>query len=572
MSECPCPAIQSAGRRLLPMLGLMFCAAAATAQTGDKGAAPAPAASQAPAPAPAPAPEIRFSFSEATLRLPTAQSKGTVDVLISAEATGKESLPAETISVVDITSKDAPAGSPKVSFEVVAEAQAGAKTRSWFLRAVIEALPVNSTPLSRTALVTLGAFKRTLTYVVTNKPASPPDFTVVQPATWSSTEDKVAAAILISAGDQPLRGLRLAHAALSDKSQTASIPLQALDLCSTATGACVAPSPIPAGSSETVYLRFKALQRPLGRYTGTVSLAVEARADAKPVTIDINATSSIARAAGTVVILVGIIVALTMSVWSRNRLQRLAALQPVAAARERIERLLFALEPVRLDAGVEFDRTCSHFDRIRFEKLDEAALDAEGLLPKVWSVSASATSATALQERLKLLEPEIAGLAVMVREGALVLVTRLKAVAADDPKATEKRVRIIAAIPTLDDPTKFATEQAAGSLVAAALQASVLPSGLEVFNPGSPMGRTPQSVQRITGQIEALSRATWFMYAVLTAVAGTATLILQNPGFGTCLDFVFCLFWGFGMPVTLEKLQQLSPTQTAKAVGITLPA
>lgn len=570
MSECPWPAIQYAGRRLLPMLGLMLCAAAAAAQTGDKGAAPAPAASQAPAPAPAP--EIRFSFSEATLRLPTAQSKGTVDVLISAEATGKEPLPAETISVIDITSKDAPAGSPKVSFEVVAEAQAGAKTRSWFLRAGIEALPVNSAPLSRAALVTLGAFKRILTYVVTNKPASPPDFNVVQPATWSSTEDKVAAALLISAGDQPLRRLRLAHAALSDKSQTASIPLQALDLCSTATGACVAPPPIPAGSSETVYLRFKALQRPLGRYTGTVSLAVEARADAKPVTIDVNATSDIAKAAGMVLILAGIVGALTMSVWSRNRLQRLSALQPVAAARERIERLLLALEPVRLDARVDFDRTRSHFDLIRFEKLDEGALDADGLLPKVWSVSASETSAAALQERLKLLEPEIAGLAVMVREGALVLVTRLKAVAADDSQATAKRERIIAAIRTLDDPTKLATEQAAGSLVAAALQASALPSGFEVFNTSGPMGRAPLSVKRIIGEVEALSRVTWFVYAVLTAVAGTATLILQNPGFGTSLDFVFCLFWGFGMPVTLEKLQQLSPTQTAKAVGITLPA
>ncbi len=570
MSEYPCPAIQSTGRRLLPVLGLMFCAAAAAAQTGEKGAAPAPAASQAAAPVPAP--EIRFSFGEATLRLPTAQSKGTVDVLISAEATGKEPLPAETISVIDMTSKDAPAGSPKVTFEVVAEAQAGPKTRSWFLRAAIEALPVNSAPLSRTALVTLGAFKRTLTYVVTNKPASSPDFTVVQPATWSSTEDKVAAAILISAGDQPLRGLRLAHAALSDKSQTASIPLQALDLCATATGACVAPSPIAAGSSETVYLRFKALQRPLGRYTGTVSLAVEARADAKPVTIEVNATSDIAKAVGTLVILAGIVVALTMSVWSRNRLQRLSALQPVAAARERIERLLLALEPVRLDARVDFDRTRSHFDLLRVEKLDEAALDAEGLLPKVWSVSASATSAAALQERLKLLEPEIAGLAVMVREGALVLVTRLKAVSADDTQATAKRGRIIAAIRTLDDPTKLATEQAAGSLVAAALQASVLPSGFEVFNASNPMGRVPLSVQRIIGEVEALSRVTWFVYAALTAVAGTATLILQNPGFGTGLDFVFCLFWGFGMPVTLEKLQQLSPTQTAKAVGITLPA
>jgi len=573
------------GWRRLPILGLMFCTVFAVAQAGPPGASgSAPAPTVAPTPAPAPSaspaagtiPEIRFSFSEATLRLPTAQDKGTVDLLVSAEATGKEPLPAEKIVVVDAAPKDAPAGSPKVTFENVAEQQGAGKTRTWFLQARVEGLPVNSVPLTRTALVTLGTFQRSLTYLVTNRPASPPDFTVVQPAPWTSTTDDVAAALLISAGEQPLRGLRLAHAALNDKTQSANIPLQAFDLCTTAEGGCVAPPTIPAGSAQTVYLRFKEGKRPLGRFTGTVSLAIDARADAKPVTVEINATSGTAQFGGAILILAGVLVALGMSGWSRNRLQRLAALQPVAAARERIERLLLALEPVQQATGLTFEQIRARFERLVSEELDESLLDAQGLLPKVWAVTVGTADTAALQARLKAMEPQIAGLTVMVREGALVLLTRLEAVAVTDPLVDAKRKRIRNAIESLDDPNAIATEVEADKIVRLALKAGVLPQPFEVHGGGmqdaDASRRAPLSVQRIAAEIEALNGTTWLVYAILTSVSGAAALILTNPGFGSLLDFVFCLSWGFGMPVTLEKLQQSSPTQIGKAVSITLPA
>jgi len=566
--------------RHLPILGLMCCAivVAQAATPGATGSAPAtvpaPAPAQSPLPEPGVVPEIRFAFSEATLRLPTAQEKGTVNLLISAEATGKDPLPTAMISVVDTAPKDAPAGSPKVVFETIAEQQGAGKTRTWFLQARVEGLPVNSVPLTRTALVTLGTFQRSLTYLVTNKPASPPDFTVVQPAPWSSTKDDIAAALLVSAGEQPLRGLRLAHAALSDKTQSASIPLQALDLCTTASGECLDPPLIPAGSAQTVYLRFKDGQRPLGRFTGTVSLAVDARADAKPVSVEINATCAWAQFGGAVLILGGVFVAFGMSGWSRNRLQRLAALQPVAAARERIERLLLALESVQQATGVTFENTHARFGRMLNEELDESVLDAQGILPKEWAITGTVDTA-ALQARLKAKEPQIAGLAVMVQEGALVLFTRLKAIADNDPIANDKRECIRKAVAMLDDPNAIATEAEADKLIRKALEASLPPQPFEAMQGAQAAdapSRAPLSVQRIGAEIEALNRATWFVYAILTAVAGTATLILTNPGFGTLLDLVFCLFWGFGMPVTLEKLQQLSPTQISKAVGVSLPA
>jgi hypothetical protein len=209
------------------------------------------------------------------------------------------------------------------------------------------------------------------------------------------------------------------------------------------------------------------------------------------------------------------------------------------------------------------------------EDLDESLLDREGMLPRRWSLAVGGVDMAALQTRLRDFEPRIAGLAVAVREGALVLLARFETVADNDPVASEKRRQIVTALGMLDDPDAMATEADAAKLVAQALQASVFKQAFELAGGAQGADAPPRaalSLQRISTEIDVLSGATWLVYAILTAVSGFAALVLTNPGFGSCLDFVYCLFWGFGMPVTLEKLQQLSPTQVGKSVGVSLPA
>jgi hypothetical protein len=54
---------------------------------------------------------------------------------------------------------------------------------------------------------------------------------------------------------------------------------------------------------------------------------------------------------------------------------------------------------------------------------------------------------------------------------------------------------------------------------------------------------------------------------VLTALTGVAVLILNNPGFGVPLDFVFSFFWGFGLPTTIGTL---APGSSATALNINI--
>jgi len=55
--------------------------------------------------------------------------------------------------------------------------------------------------------------------------------------------------------------------------------------------------------------------------------------------------------------------------------------------------------------------------------------------------------------------------------------------------------------------------------------------------------------------------------ALTVALAGLAVLILNNPGFGTPLDFVFAFFWGFALPTTV---QALTPGSVATALNISI--
>lgn len=551
---------------LTAILCAAFTVMPAQAETPASGSvSPAPIATPAGVGATAtPSAELRFAFGDATLRLPTGTEKGTVHLTISAEATGKEPVPAGEIEVVDIKQPG-----PTVDFKRVAEYQSSGKGRIWFLKADVSALPINSVPLTRSALVSLGEFKRIVQYVLTNRPASAPDFSITPPAPWQqNSNNKVAAALLVAAGEQALLGLRLAHVSLTEKAQQQrSIPLQALELCTQPTDdVCVAPPVIPAQSSQTVYLRFKKGEEFLGRFSGTVSLAVDARAEAKPVPVDLASTADWAQGIGAALIVVGVFAAYFLSAWSRSRLQRLAALQPVAAARERVLRLLMELDPVRDSTGINFDATRDCFKKV-IKSLTEDDLEAKGLLPPTRSAIDTVPDTTSLQAHLKELEPAIAGLAVVVNEGALPLLKRWES----DPDPVS-RTRVKDALQILDAPNNAKTEDDAVALVARAKTQAQPPPIQAQQAPDHAAPRTPLTLQRISAGIETIKKTTWCAYLFLTSVAGIATLILVNPGFGSLLDFVYCLFWGFGLPIALEKLQQLSPSAVAKPLGITLPS
>jgi hypothetical protein len=405
--------------------------------------------------------------------------------------------------------------------------------------------------------------------VKTETAAAAPDFSVAAPGPWLMHFGQPARALRLTIGAADLSGLRIAQAQLLDASKQRSIGESQLRLCGNGEGADCAPHPkLMAKSSQTVYLHYTGDDTPLGRYTGTLDLAVDGRAEVKTVTVEVAATSRHVRALGAALIALGVALAWWLTVASRQRLQRLTLLLPVAAAAEQLTALRARLVTAEQATGVGQAQLLAHIDRMLQTELTERWLIGQGYLATTLSTLAPAAGAGAqLQTWLQNLGLRIAGLAVLVQQG-------VEPLAADWQALPHQRTFIEAALRHLDSVASAATEAAAQQRVSEA-QAMAQPpvkamDGAAVAAAAAPAA-APLTLQRLVTQIEALSFTVWWAYLALTTVAGIAILIINNAGFGTPMDLVFCLFWGFGLPVTLDKLVQLSPATVATPLGITLP-
>jgi hypothetical protein len=59
---------------------------------------------------------------------------------------------------------------------------------------------------------------------------------------------------------------------------------------------------------------------------------------------------------------------------------------------------------------------------------------------------------------------------------------------------------------------------------------------------------------------------------MLSVLSGAVLLVFQSPGFGTWLDYVFCLAWGAGITLAGQQATQMTPGSVATAIGVKIPA
>ena len=60
----------------------------------------------------------------------------------------------------------------------------------------------------------------------------------------------------------------------------------------------------------------------------------------------------------------------------------------------------------------------------------------------------------------------------------------------------------------------------------------------------------------------------WGVLGTLATALGAYVVVFSNPGFGLMVDFLFCLFWGFGLPIGAQQLAQASIANVGSALGV----
>lgn len=450
----------------------------------------------------------------------------------------------------------------------------GSNSCTWQWTVDVKDLPIHSTQ-KRSARLAVGDTEQYVEYTLTNLLPSPLGISITLSSNpwyaWKGiTESRSAIALIIKTGEFPVTNLRLAQAALLNNPASWQLGLEDLELCETVSDQCGIIS-IDARTSRTLYLRLKSGARHHGTYAGVVGFAVNERPDLELLNITVHASSALAKVVGVILLALGIWLAWMLSVWARGRTLRLEALKPVALLHESVLALRGELENAPKIEGLNLGHTKKALEDIDKSLTTESLDAANRLPPEIPSPFPRSTdSATNLQQHLATQGAKVDGLMVIIREG-------MKRVWQDCglPKANKQAIHeALIALDQLgkDVKDRTTTQQGVQDTLMQYITATSPPADA-AGAPPKPTSVTfsPPSTQHLMWEIGQVQKLAWAVWGVLATVGGVAVLILPNTGFGTIFDYIYCLFWGFGLPTTADKLQQIGPTGIASTIGVSLP-
>lgn len=466
-----------------------------------------------------------------------------------------------------------------VVFETPKKIDQGSSSCSWLWNATVKGLPIHSTQ-KRSARLSVGEHEQYIDYVLTDLLPAPLGMVIAPSGSpwfaWQGfNESRKPMEILVKTGEFPITKLRVAQAALANNPASTQLGVQDLELCQAPNDMC-GTIDVEARTSRTLYLRLKPEAGDHGTFAGIVSFAVNERPELENLNVTVHASSARAKLFGIVCLGLGIFLAWCVNVFAKGRSSRLEALRPVAQLHDSIMALLGELKRAPQIEGVTLQFAKQALEIIDGTLTTEALEKANCLPPNVPNPFSRGTdSSENLKQYLVTQGARIDGMMVMIRDG-MRRYWQLWGTASSD---LAKAKAIKDALNSLD---KFCegdsridragAEQKVRSVLDEYQKATAGKDGDKKVEQDAPSAKNlPPTMQALIWKIAHLHGWVWVVWGILSTIGGGAVLILPNMGFGTTLDYIFCLFWGFGLPTTLDKLQQMAPGGIASTIGVSLP-
>jgi hypothetical protein len=370
--------------------------------------------------------------------------------------------------------------------------------------------------------------------------------------------------ITVAAGDQPLRNVRLAGSTLQSVETGAPLRVGRLQLCRVdppqtpprRAAVCTPPPEIAAGNQAVFALRLEPKSVPAGIYTGAVLLAADGGTGVKTVELRVEKTTVGEWGLGGIAIAAGVLLGWLLTVFLRQLNARATAKLPASLILDGVEELRTQVKAASQLTEVPFPTLATQF-KAREEALKLSVLEGKGFIPPAVPnpFAASPDNTAAYQQYLTEQGTRVRALEVIVRLGIGYAVARWP----DAPN----RQPIKKALARLDAAASTHTEPAAAEAAVRQILADMRnelgdpPGMLKQEEAG---GAAMPPVREVQLQIQRVSLLGWGLTTLVTILAGLVVLVVTNYGFGTLLDYIKCVFWGLGLPIAGQQLQQLTPS------------
>jgi hypothetical protein len=510
-----------------------------------------------------------FTLSDSDVTIDSSTGGGRSSMLLRADKLEADRLAESLGSVNDLQFPSPPPVTINITPQELPRAD---NNRRWLLVVDIKGLPRNATQ-KRYLSVKFAGQDVVLPYTLTNKSTASFSWSIKSPPGELSLSagDSIGVGIAIQA--VPASHARVMQSTLIEQSR--KVPLDGdLLLCAQLEGQCEqAGVNLDANSANRLWLRTSSATPIIGKYVGAVIVGADQKPDGETLNLTIYGTTLWGQIFGGMLIAAGVVCAWLTTTLIQSKLNRAQALLPARLLTERVYALQKVLNNAPNSVSPNHYFKSKHKLDALAENMSEKKLDAENCLPRSPPnpFKGMEPNVTEYKRTLDDAAAQIGRLDLIVNQGfaavwKLIPPNENPASAAAIDHATEELDKKVdeSSVPSAADTISFIQK------IIADLHTD-LANALNRQESFALIDIQPPSFEKLVVEIRHLSLLAWLIFGLLAVALGAYVIILSNLGFGVPSDYLVCLFWGFGLPVSGQQLVQSTVGSVGSALGFSVP-
>jgi hypothetical protein len=538
---------------------------------------------------------VTASFEDPNLVLQEGQTNGSVRFWVKFDHLPSNS-PLASLKP-DLKDRSAEGGDLRVTFVPIEKGASTADSMEWKFEAAVAGLPLKSSVKRKAAILLGDSVNILVEYALTNLGQGTFTWSVKGPPDQWVLDANPEISLVVITGDRPARNLRLVQSSLQDANTKRQISANQLILCQPDEASCreeavkrcvnsgsassiaspkagVATSgsansvgDVPPRHATPVSLSVCHNFSDAGVFAGSITLATDEDSSTQAVNLTVLASSQAVRFVGFLAIVGGIILWMFSTLLLRRNFNRNQLLLPFAELHDTITSLRATVLKAKAVPGANFDSVLAQLSALDACLTEQSLSDVlPSSLPSLLSNDSAVSPA--YQQRLADLTEKVGAQSIVV-QGISVAASKWT----DDPTQKPQILAALQSLNNLDRPPSPVGSQAnAQNQVTSILgtMTAALRTSLDATASASTPRPLPTS-REILIRNQRLNYVAWCVWLVLTVAVGYFVMIASLPGFGTWIDLWKCFFWGLGIPVIGQQLQQLNPTTVSNVLSYSIP-